>query len=61
MALLKGKKQDLRVFKESKIKVKQEIEIIAYQGYQGINRYPSNSRTPYKKPKKDKLTKEQKQ
>jgi hypothetical protein len=61
VVIKKEKKHDFRVFKESKIKVKQEIEIIAVQGYQGINRYHYNSRTPYKKPKKDKLTKEQKQ
>ena len=61
MAIEKGRKHDFRIYKESQIQILEEIEIVADKGYQGINRYHANSRVPYKKPKKGKLTPEQKQ
>ena len=40
--------------------MKQEIQLIAEKGYQGINHYHTNSQTPYKKPRKGQLSQEQK-
>jgi IS5 family transposase len=37
-----------------------EIEILADKGYQGINKFHSNSKIPLKKTKNKKLSKEQK-
>ena len=56
----KGKEHDFTVFKKSKIKMANEIEILADKGYQGINKFHGNSKIPFKKTKKKKLSKEQK-
>lgn len=60
VAIGKGREHDFRIFKESKIKAVQEIEVIADKGYQGIKNYHDNSRTPHKKPRKGELNPEQK-
>lgn len=57
----KGKQHDFRIFKNSKNNVLQRVQLLADKGYQGINRYHSNSCIPHKKPRKGKLTSEQKQ
>ena len=48
------------MLKQSKIPIKEEIELLADKGYQGIKKYHKNSKTPYKKTKKTPLTLEQK-
>ena len=57
----KGRQHEFRIFKNSRIKVIQRVQILADKGYQGINRYHRNSCIPHKKPRKGKLTSEQKQ
>lgn len=57
----KGRKHDFRVFKESKVHIHPDITAETDSGYQGINKYHSNSRLPYKNSKKKNLTKEQKE
>jgi len=56
----KGKQHDFKIFKESRIQAVQEIEILGDKGYQGINRYHANSKTPHKKPRKGELSPVQK-
>jgi hypothetical protein len=56
-----GKEHDFRIFKNSRIKAKKEIQIVADKGYQGIKTYHNNSKIPYKKQKKGKLSQEQKE
>lgn len=51
---------DFRLFKESKIGVNSEIEVIGDKGYQGIQKIHQNSHTPHKKKRKEELSKEQK-
>ena len=60
-ALGRGKKHDLRIFKNSRIKARKEIQIVADKGYQGIKTYHNNSKIPYTKPRKGKLSQEQKE
>jgi hypothetical protein len=55
-----GKEHDFRIFKNSRIKARKEIQIVADKGYQGIKTYHNNSKTPYKKQRKGKLSQEQK-
>jgi hypothetical protein len=57
----RGKKHDFRILKNSRIKARKEIQIVADKGYQGINTYHNNSKTPYTKPRKGKLIQEQKE
>ncbi|MBR8827444.1 MAG: transposase, partial [Gomphosphaeria aponina SAG 52.96 = DSM 107014] len=45
---------------KSKIKIANEIEILVDKGYQGINKFHSNSKIPFKKTKNKKISKEQK-
>lgn len=61
IAVRKGKVHDFRIWKESQIDLTKETEILADQGYQGIKKIHTNSRTPIKKTQKKSLTKEQKQ
>lgn len=49
-----------RIFKSSKVRLKGDIECLGDKGYQGIQKIHPNSRTPSKKPRKGKLSKEQK-
>jgi len=59
-ALGKGKQHDFKIFKKSRVLAAQKIQLIADKGYQGIQRYQINSQTPYKKPRKAQLSREQK-
>ena len=60
IALGIGKQHDFKIFKNSKVHIRQEIQLLADKGYQGINRYHSNSQTPYKKPRRAQLSPAQK-
>ena len=60
IALGIGKQHDFKIFKNSKVHIRQEIQLLADKGYQGINRYHANSKTPYKKQKKARLSPAQK-
>ena len=55
----KGKEHDFKVHKK-KIKNK-EVKVKADKGYQGIRKIHANSEIPYKKSKKNPLSKEQKE
>lgn len=48
------------MFKESNLKINNDIKVLADTGYQGINKIIKNSEIPNKKPKKKELTKDQK-
>ncbi len=52
----KGRKHDFNLLKQSKIAIKESMELLADKGYQGIKKYHKNSKTPYKKTKKYPLT-----
>ena len=56
----KGKTHDFKMFKDSKVHIPSDIEILGDSGYQGIKDIHANSRAPIKKPKEKKLTKRQK-
>ncbi len=55
-----GKKHDFKVFKLSKLKIRKEIQCLADKGYQGIRKYHANSLIPKKKPRKSRLSQEDK-
>jgi len=57
----KGKKHDFRMFKESELGLRGETEVLADKGYQGIQKLHSKSTIPYKKKRKGKLTKEERE
>ncbi len=57
----KGRIHDFKLFKTSGVKFGELLKIIADKGYQGINKIHQLSKTPIKKPRGKKLTKEQKQ
>lgn len=57
----KGRVHDFRMLKESKIRINKEIEILGDKGYQGIQKLHKKSKTPQKKKRNEKLSKEQKQ
>lgn len=48
----KGRVHDFRLWKESKIRLNKEIEILGDKGYQGIQKIHQNSQIPHKKRKK---------
>jgi hypothetical protein len=48
----KGRRYDFYLFKKSKMLVKQEIQLLADKGYQGIHRCHKASLIPHKKTKK---------
>ena len=56
----KGRVHDFRLFKTSGVKFAELVKVIADKGYQGIAKIHGLSETPIKKPKGEKLTKEQK-
>lgn len=56
----KGKTHDFKLFKNSKIKIPEGIQLLGDSGYQGIEDIHANSQIPIKKPKGGKLTKDQK-
>jgi hypothetical protein len=45
----KGRKHDFRIFKNSKLRLREDIECLADKGYQGIEKLHCNSRIPNKK------------
>lgn len=47
----KGREHDLRIFKNRKVRLTQNIECLEDKGYQGIQKLHSNSRIPKKKPR----------
>ena len=56
-----GKEHDFQLFKRSKVKPIESIEVLADKGYQGLNKIHSSSYIPIKKPKKKGLTNRQKE
>lgn len=56
----RGTKHDFALFKESDLSLNEVLELLADSGYQGLQKLHENSQTPKKKPKKGKLTKEEK-
>ena len=54
-----GRQHDFRLYKNSKIKLVQQVQLLADKGYQGIHRYHTNSCIPHKKPRKGQLKPEQ--
>lgn len=57
----RGPVHDFALFKQSNLKLSEALELLADRGYQGLEKLHENSKTPKKKPKKGKLTKEEKQ
>lgn len=55
-----GAKSDLKVFAETELQINAKIKLKADLGYQGIDKWHTNSNLPHKKPKQGKLTKKQK-
>ena len=56
-----GKEHDFQLFKRSKVKPIESIEVLADKGYQGINKIHGFSYVPIKKPKNKVLTSLQKE
>ncbi len=59
-AFSNGKLHDFRLFKESKIQIHPEINVLTDTGYQGLQDIHSKTQMPKKKSKKKPLTKEDK-
>ncbi len=55
-----GREHDFRIFKNSKVRLREDIECLGDKGYQGIQKLHDNSRIPKKKPKGGKLSNEDK-
>ena len=56
----KGREPDFRLFKNSKVRLKGNIDCLGDLGYQGIHKLHGKSRIPKKKPRRGKLTCEDK-
>ena len=56
-----GKEHDFNLFKRSKVKPIESIEVLADKGYQGIRKIHGSSYTPIKKSKKLTLTPSEKE
>lgn len=56
----KGREHDFRIFKNSQVRLRENIECLGDKGYQGIQKLHSNSRVPKQKPRKGKLSYEDK-
>jgi len=56
-----GKEHDFKLFKQSKLKLIESIEVLADKGYQGISKIHGTSYIPIKKPKKKDLSPRQKE
>jgi hypothetical protein len=52
-----GKKHDLKIFKQAKIKLPPTAKLLGDSGYQGILKLHPNSQTPVKKPPKKRKSK----
>ncbi len=59
-AFSNGKLHDFRLFKESKIQIRPEINVLTDTGYQGLQDIHSKTQMPKKKSKKKPLTKDDK-
>lgn len=57
----KGKEHDFRIFQNSKLRLREDIECLGDKGYQGIQKLHTKSRIPKKKPPKASLNREDKQ
>jgi len=55
-----GRRHDFRVFKESKVRIQPEVEVLVDSGYTGIEKYHAWSKVPIKRRKKQPLTQGQK-
>ena len=47
------------MFKESKVRINQQIEVIADTGYQGLNKLHAKTKLPKKRTRKQHLTKQE--
>jgi hypothetical protein len=47
----KGTEHDFRIFKSSKIRLREDIKLLGDKGYQGIQKLHGLSQTPKKKPR----------
>lgn len=56
----KGREHDFRIFKNSRVRLREDIECLGDKGYQGIQKLHNNSRIPKKKPRGGKLSCEDK-
>ena len=56
----KGKEHDFRLFKNSKLRLREDIECLGDKGYQGIHKIHAKSRIPKKKPRGGELSREDK-
>ena len=55
-----GKKHDFRLFKESRVRLRPDIESMTDTGYLGINKLHANATLPKKRSKRNPLTREDK-
>ena len=56
----KGRRHDFHLFKNSKVRVKESVKILADSGYQGLQKLHRKTELPKKNTKKNPLTKEDK-
>jgi hypothetical protein len=56
----RGTTHDFALYKQSKLNLDAELELLADSGYQGLSKLHAKSKTPTKKPKKGQLTKAEK-
>jgi DDE superfamily endonuclease len=56
----RGPTHDFALYKQSKLKLNEKLELLADSGYQGISKLHDKSRTPKKRSKKLQLTKDEK-
>ncbi|MEH2455586.1 IS5 family transposase [Nostoc sp.] len=56
----KGKEHDFRIFKNSKLRLRKDIECLGDKGYQGIQKLHAKSQIPKKKPRGGELNREEK-
>jgi hypothetical protein len=56
----KGREHDFRIFKKSKVRLREDIECLGDKGYQGIHKIHLLSRIPKKKPRGGELSPEDK-
>jgi IS5 family transposase len=57
----RGPVHDFALYQRSKVEPHESLEVLADSGYQGLQKLHEKSKTPRKKPRKSKLTEEQKQ
>jgi IS5 family transposase len=61
VAVSAGQTHDFALFKNSRLAVAPDLELLADTGYQGVDKLHTNSHTPHKKSKHHPLTPQQKQ